>query len=390
MARPFISMQPTRWRGRHAYLMSNGLLDVVELTGGGHIADVRFRPETGYPTNNVLWESPWKSIDPARFRLRDEATYGPSFVGKFLCGFTGHALCLDFFGAPSPEEIAQGLALHGEAPVSEWKIRAGRNGLQASVDLPHARLGFTRRIETLPGESVLYFNETVQNRKTTDHYFSWVQHATFGPPLMSPNESSFFVNGARAKSWALGYEGNAILRDDAEFRWPHAPALGKRTVDLRKAFATDGKGFVATIRVDEKSKLGTIAVLNWKLGLAAGYIFRSSDFPWVTLWEENIARLGAPWNGEARARGVEFGTTPFPIGTTETILSGPLFNTPTLARVGARSALSTAYAMFVTPVPLDWREISKIEASDDTIILRGKNKNQKLKVSASKLQMILT
>src|SRR5512147_2792464 len=102
-----MAVQPTRWRGRDAWILSNGVLDVVTLTGGGHIADVRFRPEPGYASSNVLWEAPWKSIDPDRFRPRDAENYGPACVGKFLCGFTGHALCLDFFGLPSPEEIKQ-------------------------------------------------------------------------------------------------------------------------------------------------------------------------------------------------------------------------------------------------------------------------------------------
>ncbi len=170
---------------------------------------------------------------------------------------------------------------------------------------------------------------------------------------------------------------------------PNAPTLKGRTADLRKPFITDGKGFVATVRVNERSNYGAIAVLNWRLGLAAGYIFRSADFPWVTLWEENLSRSGPPWNGITRARGVEFGTTPFPIGTAEIIKQGWLFDTPTLARIGAKSRLSTAYAMFVTPVPRDWREIRDISIGAGKIIVRGAGKNQKLAVTAGKLQSIL-
>ena len=382
-------MQPTRWRDRNAWLLSNGAIDVVTLTGGGHIADVRFRPESGFPTENVLWEAPWKSIDPGQFRSRDAAKYGTPFVGRFLSGFTGHALCLDYFGPPSPEEIAQGLALHGEAPVSAWAITAKSSALNSAVKLPHAGLTFNRQMEIAPDESVLYFRETVENGRTVDHYFSWVQHATFGPPLMSPGESHFFVSGTRAKTWALGYEGHAFLRDNREFVWPHAPALKSRTADLSKPFAKDNKGFVATVRVNERAKYGSVAVLNWRLGLAAGYIFRSADFPWVTLWEEDFARSGPPWNGITRARGVEFGTTPLPVGTAETIKNGPLFDTPTLARVGAKSKISTSYAMFVTPVPRDWRAVRDVQLANGKIILAGAARNQKRIISAGRLQSIL-
>ncbi|HWR15714.1 MAG TPA: hypothetical protein VN577_12875 [Terriglobales bacterium] len=383
-------MQQTRWRGRDAWLLSNGLLDIVTLPGGGHVADVRFQPEAGYPTCNVLWEAPWRSIDPERFRSRDAAVYGVPFVGKFLSGFTGHALCLDYFGAPSPDEIQQGLTLHGEAPVARWTMKPEqRKRLNAAVELPHAGLNFVRTIESLPGESVVYFRETVKNQRTVDRFCGWVEHATFGPPLMSPGESDFFVSGSRAKTWALGYEGKAILRDNAEFHWPHAPALKGRSVDLRKPFANDGKGFVATVLVNSKNDYGVIAVLNWRLGLAAGYVFRSADFPWVTLWEENIARSGAPWNGVTRARGVEFGTTPFPVGHQQTISDGPLFQTPTLTRVPAKSALSTVYAMFLTPVSREWRKISDIQVKRNEIVIRGGSRNQRLAVVGSKLQSIL-
>ncbi len=367
------------------------MLDLVVLTGGGHIADVRFRPETGFPTDNILWEAPWKSIDPDRFHARDATSYGPPFVGKFLAGFTGHALCLDFFGAPSPEEITQGLALHGEAPVSRWTIRENQTKtLSAAVGLPHAGLSLQRHIHTMPKESVIYFRETVENQRTVDRFFSWVQHATFGSPLLASGESAFFLSGSRAKTWALGYEGKPVLRDDAEFTWPRAPRLDGKRSDLRQPFSDRGKGFVATVRASEDREFGYVVVLNWRLGLAAGYVFRTTDFPWITLWEENQARSGEPWRGVTRARGVEFGTTPFPVGMRDIIRNGPLFDTPTLAVVGARAEKSTGYALFLTPVPRTWRTISDVAVKRNQIVLSGSRNDDRLILRASSLQTTLS
>jgi len=46
--------------------------------------------------------------------------------------------------------------------------------------------------------------------------------------------------------------------------------------------------------------------------LLFGYAWKSSDFPWMGIWEENRSRTHAPWNGQTLARGMEFGVSPMP------------------------------------------------------------------------------
>ena len=66
---------------------------------------------------NAFWKAPWITFDPEETAGKDlPATYGPVEVRKFLVSFTGHCLCLDYFGGPSVEQAAAGLSLHGEAP----------------------------------------------------------------------------------------------------------------------------------------------------------------------------------------------------------------------------------------------------------------------------------
>jgi len=101
-----------QWKKRRAYRLSNGRVEVAALLGGGHIADFRL---CGAPMN-VLWECPWPTIEPQNFSSREHAAlYGDGAAGRFLSGYTGHALALGYFGMPSPAETTQGLALHGEA-----------------------------------------------------------------------------------------------------------------------------------------------------------------------------------------------------------------------------------------------------------------------------------
>ena len=62
--------------------------------------------------------------------------------------------------------------------------------------------------------------------------------------------------------------------------------------------------------------------------IAFGYVWRRADFPWMGIWEENHARPGAPWNGRALTRGLEFGVSPFPETRRQMIDRGPTFGTP--------------------------------------------------------------
>ncbi|MGA2078265.1 MAG: hypothetical protein ABSH52_32650, partial [Terriglobia bacterium] len=68
----------TKWQGREAYTLSNGLIQMVNLTGGGHIAELRFAEASGLPTLNPLWAPPWKSMEPFQYSARSHAKrYGP-------------------------------------------------------------------------------------------------------------------------------------------------------------------------------------------------------------------------------------------------------------------------------------------------------------------------
>ena len=58
---------------------------------------------------NPLWKPTWKTIDPTEYSPRKHLrTYGPLPEGRLLAGIAGHSISFDYFGPPSPEEIAAG------------------------------------------------------------------------------------------------------------------------------------------------------------------------------------------------------------------------------------------------------------------------------------------
>lgn len=335
---------------------------------------------------NPLWIPPWKTIEPYQYREKlHAAVYGTPAVGRMISGIVGHNLCLDCFGGPSEEEARQGLSIHGEVPSLRWhKVRARASRLEVvlelAVRLPVAHLRFRRRIKIRRGESVVYFREEVINESKADHFCHWTQHVTLGPPFLTPDHSRVFLSGTRARTFPHGYEGKALLGSAKNFRWPHAPGVTGAPVDLGRPFVRTGLGFVATVLMDSRRKQAYVAALNTAEHLLFGYCFARADFPWTAIWEENKARTDAPWCGRTQARGLEFGSTPFPVGRGEAFANGPLFGTPHFSVIPARSSRTVDYVGFLTAVSPGFREVDDIRCAPREILIKGRGRNSRERV----------
>ncbi len=364
------------WKGREATRLSNGLIELTVLTGGGHLADLRFMARNESESQNVCWEVPWVTVDPDDDRHRRLAMeYGSIEVGSFLASYTGHALCMDTFGEPSAEQAVAGIGLHGEAGIRKWSVIPPESTTDAvcgwSVELPIAKLRFERETRLGNRESVVYINECVTNEESVDHACHWVQHATFGPPFLNDTECSVVASAQRGMTSRSGYEGAALLAKDREFLWPYAPRAEDKgsAVDLRKAFSAKGLGFIAGMQMDLRRKVQYILVVNWRLRLGVGYCFRQEDFPFMAIWEENFARQYSPWNGNTQARGMEFGTTPMPLSPGEAFPGKKLFDSPTWCVIPANGAKKARYLIFLVKIPDGMNSVGNVEVEGDAIRL---------------------
>jgi hypothetical protein len=388
-----LSCRKTKWHGRESYTLTNGIVRLVTLIGGGHISEFRFESSTGFPTTNPLWLPPWKTIEPYKYRAdRHTSQYGSITEGKLLSGIAGHNICLDYFGSPSAEEARQGLSQHGEAPNVKWRVGRVRVfraavGLSSEVRLPVAELRFSREITLCRGESVAYFAETVTNERKADHFFHWTEHVTLGPPFLSQSESRIYLPGTRGMTFSHGYdEGKTLLAAGRGFRWPLAPKQDGGNVDLSRVFSHRGLGFVAGVLLDPRREFSFIAALNTRDRFLVGYLFRGSDFPWVAIWEENRAIAAVPWKRKTEARGLEFGTTPLPVSRRESFMvGGPLFGVPTVACVPARGARTIRYLVFLVEVPPDFKEVKDIRPAAKEVLIFGTGSKSPVRVRASKL-----
>jgi hypothetical protein len=375
------NVDPVQWKNRRAYRLSNGVVEITVLPGGGHIADFRL---CGSPIN-ALWESPWQTIEPQTFSSREHATqYGDGPVGRFLCGYTGHALALGYFGMPSSAEAEQGLALHGEAASTEWKILSSMSDdhsatLAMEVALPVQRLHFRREISLTADAFTVRITEVLTNLGSEAVEFQWVEHAAFGEPLLTNGEATLFLSGTRGMTWPAGYEGHELLSGNAEYRWPYAQSTDGEPVNLSSPFVRDGTGFVASLLTDADRENAFVAVHNRRHQLVSGYSFDRNLFPWIALWEENRARDYAPWNGRTRVRGVEFGTSPMPLGLAHARKMRSLFDTPVLASISGHSRMETRYELFLHPAPPHWTQIKDIRQVGRSLVVRA-NGDEEIKL----------
>jgi hypothetical protein len=368
------------WRGRAALELTNGVVSVTVLPKGGQLAAWKFAKGRGTTQQNTLWESPSATVDAGSPALEaSPLDIDDAGVWRFLASFTGHALCLDGFGPASASEIANGAGLHGEASITPWTFT--RNPIAAlvgTVMLPSAQLQLSRHFSLLPEESVLRVDERVTNLGVHARNVHWVQHATIGQPMYREQGAQVSTSARQGVTWPLPYDGENLLAQDASFEWPFALCASGEIADLRKLFVQRGAGFVAAARHPDGRKQGFVAVCNPAQRLAMGYLFAADVFPWVTFWEENCARREPPWNGSVLARGLEFGTTPLPLGNEAVDARGSLLGTPTSLPLESHATQRAPWLLFLAELPPGCEELLDVRAEEHELVLHFKNNSVRL------------
>ena len=325
------------FRGRRAAVLENRDLKVVVLEGGGHIAAVLDKA-TGV---NPLWAPPWASIEPSAFGPESEALYGSGSDGRLLAGIMGHNLCLDIFGGPSAEEAAAGLTAHGEGSVATYHFDVRESELVACAEFPLAHLRFERRLALL--------DRAVRVRERLTNLDSANRANRLDPAC---HDWSTFSGGRNHGAAGLGHEVADVRGGLRHGRLPPARR------DLRLAggpAARRGPRRPAALHRPPSSSAYTCHLMDPaqpdaffvafspRRRLAFGYVWRTADFPWMGIWEENRSRAQPPWNGTTVTRGLEFGVSPVPESRREMVERGRLFGAPTFSWLPARTTKEVEY-----------------------------------------------
>lgn len=330
------SMPETTYRGRRAAVLENGLLRVTVTREGGHIAEI-FDKRAGV---NPLWTPPWPSMEPSQFDP-SRTDYGIGAESRLLAGILGHNLCLDLFGGPSPEEAAAGITVHGEGSVEPYEFSGSGGQLVARTTLPAAQLRFERRLEL--HDRAIRIHETVENLSACDRPIAWTQHVTLGPPFLERGATQFRASASRSKVYEQSFGSHDYLKIGADFDWPAAPRSDGGTEDLRVLTAAPASCAYTSHLMDLTQENAFFVAFSPSHRLAFGYVWKTADFPWMGIWEENHSRTAPPWNGQTLTRGMEFGVSPVPESRRAMIDRGSMFGVPAYRWIPAKGRLQAEY-----------------------------------------------
>jgi hypothetical protein len=325
-------MPETRYRNRQAHSISNDLLQITVTIEGGHIAELLHRATHVNP----LWSPPWNSIDPSTYNSVTNPEYGGNSESKLLAGILGHNLCLDLFGPPSADEAAAGLTVHGEASVARYDVSSRDGEIVARCRLPIAQLAFERRIQLKDGDDTVYISETVENLSGLDHPIAWTQHVTLGPPFLEKGKTLFRLPAGKSRTL-----------EGVDFDWPILPHDDRPPEDLRVYTDAPSSGGYTAHLLDAAVDESYFMAWSPASKVLFGYIWRTQDFPWIGIWEENHSRHTPPWNGETMTRGMEFGVSPIPETRRQMIDRKELFGTPGYRWLPAKSKTTVEYRAFI-------------------------------------------
>ena len=372
--------------GRKAMVMENGVIRVSALSGGGHIAEVRFVSGGADRTVNPMRVPHYPTIEPQEYvPAKHDAIYGDDPHRWISSGYMGHMLCFPAFGPPSSEEeIRNGFGNHGEAPIVEWKQTgvdktADSVTLHYAADLPKTQYRVERSITIVNGESVVYVEESVENLAEFDRTINWVQHATFGPPFAEPGKT--FLDASVSKGKVGGGVGS--LKANSPVEWPKGTSTDDKEVNLRSFQKKANSGTYAALLHNQDRPQSYFTMYNSDYPVLIGYVYPTKDNPWLGDWQENHKMTHKPWNGEVVARGMEFGTTPFAEGLKKSVDRGSLYGVPAFRWIGGKQKLTTHFTIFLAEIEKGFKGVKDVRAKAGKIVVDRRD-GKKITLDASR------
>ncbi len=376
LAQP-LTVKEELFHNRTAWVLNNSLIRVSLLRGGGHIAEVRLVSTDPAKSINPMRVPHYPTIEPYQYDpARHDAIYGDSPHRWLSSGYMGHLLCFPFYGPPSSEEeIRAGLGNHGEAPIVEWHktqqaVTVDSITLSYSADLVKTQYRVERVVTLRRGQHHLRVEEWVENLASFDRPIHWMQHATFGAPFAEPGKTFLDTSGTRGQV-AGGRPENRSLLPDSAVEWPQGIAPDGRKVNLRAMQPQSKSGTYYVLLMDPARQQQFFTMYHPDYRALIGYVFPPDGNPWLADWQENRSNAPLPWNNQAVARGIEFGSTPFAEGMRKSIDRGSLFGVPAYRWIGARQKLKTEYTIFVQEIPPGYKGVRNVRLQDGAPVVEA-------------------
>jgi hypothetical protein len=351
-----------------AVVLSNDKIALTVLSEGGAIAQVVLAADKD--KINPLWNPYWIARQAGQNR--------PASLAR------GHFICVDGFGPVSPEERAAGLTAHGEAYTLPWSLQrsdrsAGAVSAEFSVMLPIAQERLARKYDIVDGENIVWVETTITSLLGFDRPVFWGEHATISAPFLEPGKVAVDMPVSRSKTKAHQMQPNPTrqLQSFVDFTWPMAPTVDGQTFDVRSAPMKPNTTDHTTALLDPSRRLAFVTALHPEKRLLIGWVFLREDFPWVQTW------LSYPGPGRM-TRGLEFATQPFDLTRADVLKNGPLFDSPVLRILPAKSTITSRFLMFYSAVPDGFLRVDEVQLSGGKLVIEDRANKKTIALAASR------
>ena len=142
-------------------------------------------------------------------------------------------------------------------------------------------------------------------------------------------------------------------------------------VNLRY-LANDHDPNVVSYVIDDQT--GWVTAANAARGLLIGYVWRTSEYPWLNMWRRVE-------NGKPLARGLEFGTTGLHMPFSALVRKGRIFGRHVVDFLDASESKTRSYAGFLVEIPDRYRGVAKAELSNGTLTLAERGSGSTIEVA---------
>ena len=359
------AQRQTEFETRPATALENEKVELLILNRGGAFASLVLKDYTD--KLNPLW-------NPVRLARE---TKGPARFGDSL----GHFVCVDGFGPTSKEEAAAGFQGHGEAHRQPWeRIEGAKQGnvnrVKFRASLPIVQEVFTRQVEVVDGEQVIYVESELESLVGFDRPVNWAEHATIGAPFLAPVKTA--IDAAVGQCLTRPHDGRPphTLEPEREFTYPHAPLMAGGQRSIRSVPPHPNSMDHTGCLMVTGRRLVWVTALNLDKRLLIGYMFRREEYPWLQEWMQYPSNM-------ALARGLEFGTQPFDVSRRQTVEMGKTFGVPAFRWLPAKSKIGTRFMMFLTRVPEGFIKVDDVRHENGRLIIEDRGSGKRVELAAT-------
>ncbi len=289
---------------RRLLVLENSLMRVSVWPEMGGAITSHIDRESGI---DIMWRNPYGQ--PPRNRVIDQPMANGSDLHDVMDGSwyvslpTGFFAC-DYFGAP--------IGTHGELRCLPWEvvqIRSGVNELQVTLIGKSVRtpLVYRRDLIVRRGSPRLCWRETVENRSAMTLPVAWLQHPTFGGPLL---EGAKLITPAKTvKVFKPDNPKGIQLKSGYSGQWPFVPErVGGKMRDCSIVLPA-GSGKDHSVQLTDFDA-GWGCVWNEQRGLGFAMEWDNGLFPYAWSWNSGGGVEQYPLWGEGPLITLQPSTSP--------------------------------------------------------------------------------